>query len=399
MRVKLSVFIFSLLFIFCGMTTRTAEGPEAENKEEKEMVEKESVVEEKTSDSAEVSESEQEEIEEEKEEVEATAKEETETEEADEDEEGAEGKEVEEKKEDAGQEEKPEKVIGFDTIGIKEPEGNWLLKRAWWEKAQKKYEKIKNVVAKIVESRMQFFKRRNDLDRNVFDPFYSNVGLSQGQLEEVISHLMGKVEKERKEEHGLSVEERDYLSTLTAEKRTLEQMKLDVVGIRKLDIAIDEDLDKLMEQINLSRKYEEQAWQLFKGIAKVLNHKKARELYHKMDTFWTNVKDINGYINGAFKNHFNSVVRNAKAQVDRLKTAADAFKQKGVDLKKQFDKIQEEEEAEERGPEEKTELDQDQDEENEEALHPDQVGWFGSIYNAITWPFRKIWSLISSLWK
>jgi len=300
--------------------------------------------------------------------------------------------EVPAKKEEGEKEpkEKPEeeKVIGFDTVGIEEPEGNWLLKRVWWEKAQKKYEKIKNLVTKIMESRMPFFAKRNDIDRNVFDPFYSEVGLNQGQLEEVVSDLIDKAEEERKEEHGLSPKEKDFLATLVSEKKTLEQMKLDVGAIRKLDVAVDDDLSKLMEQINISRKYEQQAWQLFKEIAKVLNHKKARELYYKMDTFWKNVQKIDSYISGAFSNHFNSIVQNASDQVNRLKTAADAFKSKGVDLKKQFEKIQEEEESfEKETPEMK--------EKEAEAMEEKEVGWFASIWNTITWPWRKIWSLVS----
>ncbi len=302
--------------------------------------------------------------------------------------------ETEVKKDDvAAAEEIKEELKGFDTISIKEPEGNWLLKRWWWEKAQKKYEKIKTGVSRIIDSRMDFFKKRNNIDRNVFDPFYNQVGLDQGQLEEVVSYLTQKLEQEREKEMGLTGKERDFLATLTSERRTLIQMQLDVDAIRKLDEAIDDDLEKLMEQINLSRKYEDTAWQIFKDISKQLNHEEARKLYYKMKTLGQNIKDIDGYIKGPFTNHFNSVIDNANKQVNRIQDSAEAFKSKGVDLKEQYEQFEEEARGI-RKPKPIVDKENELEEEDEE----EQVGFFGTIWNVITWPFRTIWSLISSLW-
>jgi len=309
--------------------------------------------------------------------------------------------EINEPKEAITDKEREEEPKGFDTVSVSEPEGNWLLKRWWWEKAQKRYEKIKTVVSRIIDSRMIFFKKRNDIERNVFDPFYNKVGLDQGQLEEVVSHLTQKLEQEREEQMGLTGKERDFLATLTSEKRMLKQMQLDIDAIRKLDEAIDDDLEKLMDQINLSRKYEETAWQIFKGISKQLNHEEARKLYYKMKTLWQNIKDIDGYIKGVFTNHFNSVIENANRQVSRIQDAAAAFKAKGVDLNQQYEQI----EAEERGfrkpsdqvkGRENKELQEDDDDDDEQEI---EVGFLGTIWNIITWPFRIVWNLISSLWR
>jgi len=318
-------------------------------------------------------------------------------------------------------------IEGLDTVSVREPEGNWLLKRIWWEKAQKKYEKIKEIVSKIVDTKLPFFKKRNDVKVNVLDPFYLEIGLSQGQLKEVMADLDKEIKKERKEDIVLDKKELEVLETLNAEKKKIEQLNLDINGIKKIDVALGYDIQNLIQQINRSRRYEENAWQLFKGIAKELNHKKARELFYKMDALWKNVKGIISYINGAFLQHFDLLVESAKTQTERIKNIATDLKTKGIDLEKQFEKIQAEEalrraqDVRSRAEKEKVSKPKveslrpgikmpaqddrgllEKEESEEEAQDKDDrkepKGWFGTIVDGITWPFKKAWGWISSLW-
>src|SRR5437870_6541847 len=83
--------------------------------------------------------------------------------------------------------EKKEKPVGIDTVSLENPQGNWLFKRIWWERAEERYEKIRLLVDAVWESRTIFFVKRNELDRNVLDPFYLNVGIGQGELQTILS--------------------------------------------------------------------------------------------------------------------------------------------------------------------------------------------------------------------
>jgi len=308
---------------------------------------------------------------------------------------------VAEKKEEKKEEEKA--IEGLDTVSVKEPEGNWLLKRIWWEKAKKKYAKIKRFASKIADLQLGFIEKRNNINRDVFDPFYVTVGLDQGQLTEVISSLMEKLKELREKEGSLDKKERVFFETLKSEEKTLKQLKLDVASIRNLNAAIDDDIKKLVTQINRSRRYEEEALQIFFDIAKVLNHKKARELYYQMASLWRNIKSIDGYIRGKFSRHFDTVIENAKTQVERIKGIAADFKNKGLDLKKQFaaygqDSDGTQQPAIAKDKEDELRDDQGQDdqiEESEQDDEPQQVGWLGYIWSVITWPFRWFWGLFS----
>jgi len=279
-------------------------------------------------------------------------------------------------------------IEGLDTVSVREPEGNWLLKRIWWEKAKKKYAKIKRFASKIADLQLGFVEKRNKINRDVFDPFYVEVGLNYGQLKEVVSSLLQNLKDLREKEGSLDTKEKELLNTLKAEEKTLKQLSLDVKSIRSLNAAIDEDIQNLVRQINRSRRYEEDALQIFFDIAKVLSHKKARELKYQMDSLWKNIKSIDAYIRGKFSRHFDTVIENAKSQVEKIKTVASAFKDKGIDLKKQF--AGREEKPTEKKPEKPEAIRQSQDD-LEQKEEP--VGWLGSIWNVITWPFKKFWGL------
>ena len=235
-----------------------------------------------------------------------------------------------------------DEIPGIDTLDLEEPQGNWLYKRVWWERAETKYEKIRSVVGKILEARMAFFAKRAELDKSVLDPFYIKVGLDQGALQEVVSRLITQLEQEREKIGMLEAPERDVLTKLEEEKKALEQIKLDIQGINKADNSVDDALMKLMDQINRVRGFEQEAWKNFKEIARVLDDKKARELFYKVDGALRNVNDVLHYLQESFVPSFNKLVTTLKEQVERVQQAVQSLKEKGVDLKKQTEQLTEE---------------------------------------------------------
>jgi hypothetical protein len=96
-----------------------------------------------------------------------------------------------------------DEIMGIDTVDLENPQGNWLYKRVWWEKAEAKFEKIRAAVNKILEMRTGFFAKRAELDKTVLDPFYIKIGLSQGELQEIlaelIAHATAKTEEKKED--------------------------------------------------------------------------------------------------------------------------------------------------------------------------------------------------------
>lgn len=113
-----------------------------------------------------------------------------------------------------------------------------------------------------------FFNQRSELDRTVLDPFYIGIGLRQGELQQIISDISNRLELERTKQGELNIQERELLGDIKAEHVMLEQLSIRIKTISDLDHALDDALDKLMDQITKARGYEKEAWENFKKFLK-----------------------------------------------------------------------------------------------------------------------------------
>lgn len=283
---------------------------------------------------------------------------------------------------------------GIDTLDV-QGGGNWLLKRGWWEQAERKYEKTKALLDKILEARMPFLDKRAEVDRTVFDPFYSQIGLDQGRLEETLSFLNDEVNQEREKEGTLKEEERALLNNLVAQKKTLEQLTLDVQTINKLDHQIDAVISKLMEQINRARGYEQQSWKAFKDIARELSDEKARELAGAMDTHFANMEALYHYVTADLGQFYVKLIEDSLQQVENVKGQMQALKEKGIDLKNQAERIarQDMEADKEKSEEEK----QEEIKKALEKQKAEQKGFFGTAWAYVTGFFSAIASFFGGI--
>ncbi|MFZ5954137.1 MAG: hypothetical protein ACOYT8_03510 [Candidatus Dependentiae bacterium] len=281
----------------------------------------------------------------------------------------------------------PADITEIDTMNLDEPKGNWLFKRFWWEKAERTYEKIKNLVDKIIESRLSFFQQRTDIDRTLFDPFYLTVGFEQGELRALNEFFQNELQQERLMRGTLRGQERALLQKLLEEKQTIQNVQSDLELVRKIDMSIDDALSKLIERISEARNYERQAWDKLKAIGRELSDLRAHENYLAMDAFWKNVNNINNYISHDFTNYFEELIQKAQTEIDRVKTASQALREKGIDLKQTVQELKQI--AESQSAPESTEQ-----EEQEPTV--EKKSWLEWIWNGISWPFSALYSWVGS---
>jgi hypothetical protein len=276
---------------------------------------------------------------------------------------------------------------GLETAEMEQPQGNWLFKRVWWKNGQTLYEKIQALVETITEQRLEFFKKRSEWDKKIFDPFFMEVGVGRGMLEELLSNLINQSQEERNKEGALNEEERAVLAKIEAEKHTLEELAKDVQKINEIDNKIDEAVEMLIKQIGTARNYEHQAWQNFKNIAQEINDKKARELYITMNTHWQNINQISDYLKGRFLQYFNQLGSLGQEQVTKVLSTIKALRENGVDLKKQWmsaeDKAMHEKEITEKKA-------------AEETKRKVQRGFVGKIVDSFTSGVSTTWHYIKS---
>lgn len=278
-----------------------------------------------------------------------------------------------------------EEPVGIDTVSLEHPQGNWLFKRIWWERAEERYERIRFLVDAIWESRNTFFHERNKLDRTVLDPFYITIGIDKAELQIILSEINDFLEKQRDQQDSMTEQERMLYETYTTEEDTLKQLQKDVDLIANLDHAIDDALGTFMNQINRVRNYEAEAWKNFKEIAHILNDTKARELYYMIEGAARNIKTINTYLEQEFFTHFHKLINETKTRVSRVQNQMESLKEKGVIFQRQAEQLQELSSSETENP--------DTEDEQESKPKP-KVGWFDWLFSGISTAIASVWSII-----
>lgn len=286
-------------------------------------------------------------------------------------------------------------IIGIDTVELQDAQGNWLFKRLWWERAEDKYEKIRKQVASIMESRGQFFDKRNNAEKNIFDKVYQEIGFERGELDELINRLIDRMNKLREREGTLDEREREFYAQLQAEKKSLDTIKTNVNAINVLENSIDEVVAKLMETINRVREYEQEAWQNFKDIARVLDDRKAKEMFYKIDAIWRNVTSLKDYIQTRLSAHFDQLLAKAQEETDRVAKSIQELKEKGLDLQKQEEAILQYDREKETARIRAIEDERRRAQEEKEEAEKEEEGFFTSyvwnpIKSIITWPYYAI---------
>ncbi len=275
-------------------------------------------------------------------------------------------------------------IVGFDNVNLAEPKGNWLYKRIWWEKAERLYEKIKELADKIQEFRIVFFARRHELNHTILDPFYINLGIERGELGETIAYFIEFSEQTKQEEAAPDEKRAELLQTVAQEKKTLEQLQQEAQTVNKIDHALDDALMRLDDQLNQAHRYEQLAWQNFKAINRELSDKKARELYYGMDTYWKNLNTINTYLSDPFTKYFEQLVAKIEQETGKIKTVTQGLKEKGIDLQAQALKL--------RGGVCKA-----PQKEAEEKPEEEETGILGTLWSWIKAPFVAVGNAVSGL--
>ena len=259
---------------------------------------------------------------------------------------------------------------GIDTVDLEDPQGNWLFKRIWWERAQDAYDKIRAKVQKIADARIAFFTRRTKIDQEMFDPLYRLLALEHGESE---SKLVARI---------AALEERHKAGTLSAfegKQDQIKQLQDDVIELDKLYLKVNGIVSKLGDVTNRVKRYEQDSWQQFKEIATILNDEKARELSFKIEGALHNIENIEQYLKDQLDTYFGNTLADIKAKVDRIRTQVAALEAAGIQVSS--DPRKEQVKA--------SDIEEDDAGETEESV------WTMTDY--IFAPFHFVWSAVTTV--
>lgn len=226
----------------------------------------------------------------------------------------------------------------LDTTGM-DAGGNWVIKRAFWELAEKTYEKIMKANNELYDLQVNFVQARNDIDK-MSDIEFRELGFEQGKVAELLDNLIEETKMQQEVQGDLDEKERQFLKTAKEKQAKLEQLKLDLVAVDELEDALGTVMSNLSQQVGVCRKYEKQAWEHFKAIGKELNDKKARLLFYEMEGFLKTVEKNRDYIANELWSYFNESAQQVKDHLNNIKNAVNELKQNGIDLVQELEQFE-----------------------------------------------------------
>lgn len=277
----------------------------------------------------------------------------------------------------------------LDTIDIEEG-GNWLLKRKALEEVVDTIESINRLFTKIFEISTTYKIERNKL-YSEYDAFIVTLGFDFSDIAEVMDKLVDDLENERKEQGDLTGDERMLMEDVAEKKKELAQLKEDIKTLYTSNDEIDKAITILDDQIKLANSYQNQAWQKFQEIKKILSDERSDELLYQTEGLYKNMQEIQKYFTTDFQSYFNDEAQSIRNQMNKIKETIQSLQKKGIDLRQEFQKIEEQEKEQER---ELTHAQEDEilkkaiDEEKTKI----QSSWWQSIKNVFTAPFRYVFS-------
>ncbi|NBP02443.1 MAG: hypothetical protein EBU90_20465 [Proteobacteria bacterium] len=231
-----------------------------------------------------------------------------------------------------------------DTVDSKATSGNWVYKNYWWRKIEELYSQIKEAFNRVMTTRMTFFNKRNEVDKEL-DRFYQHVGLEQGPLEDIINLGIAVIEKEKKDQGFLDKKERIFFDKIKDKQTQLEQLKVDIKAVVELDHKIDEALEVVLQQVDICSKYEQEAWSIFKNVARELSDKEARKQYYDTKGLLQDVNKVHEYLTGPFTSYFEQMAQSVQEHTQSIISRLAVLKNDQLDLKKEADFFEKEDEA------------------------------------------------------
>lgn len=245
----------------------------------------------------------------------------------------------------------PETVAIFDEKSGEQ--GNWVKKKQWLLKAYEVNNNIYSLALQIADTR-NLYSTKNDAISDEFQTFYRNLGLQQGKLQSLFESVERYLEKKKKSDitavtggEKQSEPDRDYQikielidNQIKQLKDELEQLKLDMKSIEDIGRSLTQRLEKVDEQIVAAMNLAESAKNKVEDLWEIIDDKKARIIYYDLANIEENLKVILTYLSQTLAGDFDTVIQNAKKQIQVTNDGVKKLENKGLIIKDRSSRIE-----------------------------------------------------------
>ena len=243
----------------------------------------------------------------------------------------------------------PAEVIGF--------QGNWVKKKKLLKEAHAKNDRIQAEVIDVNRSIDKFYEKFKESDM-LLDDFYTSVGFSQGEMDNLIKDIGKYLEKSKKrdiealakdgerifddsryDEKEKDVDAYSIEEEFKKRKREIEQLKLDLKAIEELDKSIGARRKKLEEELKEIQKDSREAAKIADDIWNIIDDQKAKDLVTKMDGIKTKVDALKKYITIDLMKDLEGVIKKIKDQVAKVKGEVATLEKKDIIIENRASRV------------------------------------------------------------
>jgi hypothetical protein len=282
------------------------------------------------------------------------------------------------------------KPVGLNTVDNDE-EGNWLLKKLWWQEGQNAYNDILKTNDDLLQLQLTFLVLKTDAEKK-FDEQWLKLNLDEKLLSEKFGQFKQMLSAEKDKRKGdLSENERQELIKIEESEKNLESLKQNLQDLFNYQMQLDDALKEVLQNLKTCRGYETDAWEILQKIAKTLDDTKAREYYLQIEADHKNTQNLANYLKVDYLAYMNKLIQSQNSLFENIKVKLDQLKNNGYRFEKDITKeIKDDEELAKKRVEEKTKLEREKKHQAEIAKAKSKRSFIDNLYFKLNNWFSKI---------
>lgn len=192
---------------------------------------------------------------------------------------------------------------GLDTTDVGN-QGNWLLKRVWYEQAEEAFGKLLQKLDSIIQQQIKLFKSVTETEKKS-ESVFKKSGLELDDIDAALSFVIKEGKEKSAEKEAKKVI--DVKELVVENVKNLEDLQKQISQYRELEASVNDVVNQVISQVNRSRKYQQEGWSDFKEIGNTLNDDKAKKLYYKIEGYLQTLNKVSDYLSGALQDYLNNV--------------------------------------------------------------------------------------------
>jgi hypothetical protein len=241
--------------------------------------------------------------------------------------------------------------------------GNWRKKKEWLKQTLDKNDLLQEAAANVQKFVLNFYDKFQKTDE-ILDNFYKEAGLKKGKLEDLFNEVEKYIEKTKAQTKRLftislsDVGERIRYEAIKIRKQhsdmysideefkqkknDLEQLKVDIKSIEKLDTAAKDRLKFVENKIKEIRSKAEKAQLLSKKIWYVIDDKKAKKIFSQLSIIYQEVKNLQEYTTKDLFADFNMITEKTKKQIETATSSIEKLEKQQIFIRNRAERIEQE---------------------------------------------------------